>query len=345
MSATQYFYIELKNLPKEKKVYPFHLYVYNRKNDSYAPFLFANNPMTDTKKQFLEYIVEKGAILAIDYKQKKTFLHFTELLEKDLPGLQHSSQNHLIRAQKLAKGILESRIKEMGNFNFQISFNEAVNKNDFTNLIEWAKCEIMSFSVTISPTVSLAGNLAGTLMNGDNNVNRVVALSYQLAKLMAIMDEEALSDLVCAAFFHHLGLTQLDYEETRKKIVALSGTDRKDYESHPGLSLHILNKSTLELSERTKRIISDHHERADGSGFPSHKKDGEIDQLSLILGAASFIIDYSSGKITGNSEAINSVIRKIESKSMEAGLESSFGDTIVDILIGTIKDTNIKQAA
>lgn len=345
MSAIQYFYIELKHLPKEKKIYPFHLYVYNRKNESYAPFLFANNPMTDTKRQFLEYIIEKGAILAIDYKQKKTFLHFTQLFEKDLPGLQNSSQNHLVRSQRLAKGILENRIKDKGNFNFQDSFNEASNKNNFADFIEWAKCEIMSFPVTISPTVSLAANLAEILMSNDNSVNRVVALSYQLAKLMAVMDEESLSDLVCAAFFHHLGLTQLDYEETRKKIVALTGIDRKDYESHPGLSLHILSKSTLELSERAKRIIADHHERTDGTGFPLHKKDGEIDQLSLILGAASFIIDYSAGKITGNSEAINSVIKKIESKSMDAGLESSFGDTIVDILIGTIKDTNIKQAA
>lgn len=343
MSATDnYFFIDLEDLG-EKKILPYHLFVFNPSNDSVSPFLKANSPLIEDKKDFLEFILSKGGRLAVDRKQKKTFLTTHQVNEEDIESLQEKV--HALdekRAEKQRE--LEKQVNILGEMKFKEELLSSINDNDYLPMIERVRLETDAFSARVSHTVSLASYLCEDLLTEDNMVNRIVAVSYFMAKNCDMKDEETLGDLICAAFFSHIGMTQIDYNLGHKAHLEYNKSELKEYKKHPNLSHHLLNKSGVELSNRCMNIIFQHHERNDGSGFPMYKKGEHIDQLSLILGAVSHIFEYSEGKVTGTKTDLKSVIRNLKNKSFTAGLEFEFGDKIYESLVNII-NTEIEEEA
>jgi hypothetical protein len=210
-----------------------------------------------------------------------------------------------------------------------------------------ARKEIEVFALNISPTVSLAGYLAEQLLVEDNFTNRVVAISYFLTKNFDMTNEETLADIVCAGFFCHLGYTQLKHELSHKPELELSDEEKKELKKHPGYSHHLLLKSGVEISDRCKNIIFEHHERYDGTGYPNQKHSEFIDILALIIGCVTHILEYSGGKITGSKLPLALVINRLKNKTFSTGLEFEFGDKIYENLINlvNIQVTENKEAA
>jgi response regulator RpfG family c-di-GMP phosphodiesterase len=226
--------------------------------------------------------------------------------------------------------------------------NLPCNSDNFEKLIERARAEILTFSVTQTYTVSLAIKFAKQFLIKDNFLNRIVTTAYFTAKTLNINDEEALADVIVASYLLHLGFTQLPLTMVRKPQNSLFDEERKLYKKHTILANHLIKRGGLEISERCRNIIFDHHERYNGAGFPGEKYGESIELLSLLVGAVSHIFEFSSGKITGSKLAMKSVIISIKNKSFTPGLELEFGDKInecISNLINTekIEDNNIKQ--
>ncbi|ATH08294.1 hypothetical protein BIY24_10145 [Halobacteriovorax marinus] len=339
-----YFFIDIEHLG-DKKLFPYHLFVYNPNSDSTSPFLKANTPLVKDKLDFLEFILSKGGRLAVDKRQKNTFLTTHSYKEDDIEDLQEKV-HHLEEERERKIKELEKQTQILGEVKFKEELLGAIEDNDFSALIERVRLETDTFSVRVSHTVSLASYLCGLLLKEDNFINRIVAVSYYLAKNCDMKDEETLGDLICAAFFSHLGITQLDYKLGSKPHLEYNKAELKEYKKHPNLSHHLLTKSGVELSDRCMNIIFQHHERNDGSGYPMYKKGEHIDQLSLILGAVSHIFEYSQGKVTGTTTDLKTVIRNLKNKTFTAGLEFEFGDKIYESLTTIINtESNSDNAA
>jgi len=69
-----------------------------------------------------------------------------------------------------------------------------------------------------------------------------------------------------AGLFHDLGLTQLD-EEIVNKIEPLDQEEREHLQRHPLLGYRLLQKNP-QIPLDSLRLILEHHESADGSGYP-----------------------------------------------------------------------------
>ncbi|MBT3585725.1 MAG: hypothetical protein HN509_12545 [Halobacteriovoraceae bacterium] len=337
---------------KEDKIFPFHLHVYNPISGQYSEYLPANSPLTKAKIQFIEYLIEKGGELAVYKNQSKTFLRDRNFNEDEIPHLKKRELSYLEqkaedRAEKLAEIKKEDEERaEKGEppaFVFQATLAEAAENDDYTPLILSCREHLMAFSVNISHTVSLASYLGEVLLKKDTYINRIVALSFHLAKTCDLDGEEALADLVCAAFFAHLGHTQMNLAFSHTPQNKMNEKLKKSYEKHPGLAHHLLKKSGIELSDRTKFIIFEHHERWDGSGYPSMKVNTHIDSMALILGACSHIMEYTSGKITGEEVKLATMVTYLKEKSFQPGLEFEFGDFIYDNLENLLKPPKIKK--
>ncbi len=340
--SKRYFHIEFEML-KNKKIFPFHLYVFNPVNQNYSPFIFANSPLTGQKSQFLDMIVEKGGIIAIDEKQKKTFLRSQELKEEDVPSLKEPELTELEIKQKENQKELSNKLEKEGEFNFQAGLADCLKNDDFLPMIIRVKEEVQAFSMRINHTVSLSRHLCLELLNEDNFVNRIVAISYFLTKNCDMKDPQALADVICGAFFCHLGQTQMDFKLSHKPHNEFDYEEEKKYKKHPGLAQHILNKSKVELSGRCKVIISSHHERYDGSGYPTNRMGTHIDILALIVGAVSHIIEFSEGKVNGTKSPIKSVLRLMKNKVFTAGLEFEYGDTIYENIINILSENELQS--
>jgi len=340
--SEDFFLIQLSAI-EGKTLFPFHIYVYNPKSGYYAPFLWGNDPLTKPKFKVLHFIYNIGGGIAIRIDQKKTFMGALDLRVRDVPSLEALETHSLKVQQKKQKNDLK-KVNKLGEFKFQETFQKAVYEDDFMPLVERSRLEISAFSVTTSHSVSLARHLALELLWTDNFTNRIVSTAYQLAKLCNIGEEEALSDLICAAFFHHIGQTQMELSVLRTPSLRLIPAQLKKFRQHSGLSQHLLKKSGVDLTDRCRNIIIQHHERYDGSGFPEQTKGEHLDPLALVLGAVSHIFEYSMGRVTGDKTPMPTVIKAIKDNNLPPGLEIEFGQLVVDHLAYLIK-TEIKATA
>ena len=95
----------------------------------------------------------------------------------------------------------------------------------------------------------------------------VTVLALMLAKSLDMQEKEA-ADLGVAAMFHDIGKA----ENPQNKLVV-------DLHCEAGARIALSSG----LSERISKIILQHHEYMDGSGFPMHLREGKIDPLARVL--------------------------------------------------------------
>ncbi len=113
---------------------------------------------------------------------------------------------------------------------------------------------------------------------GMHPVN-VTVLSLLLGDALGL-SVEALHDLGTAAFLHDMGKTMLA-ERARWMHGGLSPADVDAYQGHVAHGVVLARR--LGLAQGAARAIAEHHEMADGSGFPRHIKGGEISMPGRIL--------------------------------------------------------------
>ena len=340
---TEYdFFIIDKEHLKEKKTFPFQLYIFNPAHKKYSMFLNGNRPLTKEHNEFLDYILERGGKLAILKNQRKTFLIAQETNASEIPSLKERELHPLEKERIMNMKLKEMYEEKRGAFSFQTEFELACQTDNFEAIIENARVEILTFSVTMSPTVSLALHLAKTHLEKDTFINRIVAVSYLLAKNCNIVDQDALADIICGSYFAHLGLTQTPLTIARTPYNTLPEKERSLFQKHTILGHHLIKKSQINLSERCKKVILDHHERAAGNGYPSMKYGDQIEMLSQIVGAVSHLFEYSSGKITGGKQSMKVIILAMKSKSFLPGLEFDFGEKVFQSIISLINTDKIE---
>lgn len=340
---TEYdFFIIDKVHLKEKRTFPFQLFIFNPAHKKYSMFLNGNRPLTKEHNDFLDYILERGGKLAVLKNQRKTFLIAQETDASEIPSLKERELHPLEKERIMNMKLKEMYDEKRGAFSFQTEFELASQTDNYEPIIENARMDILTFSVTISPTVSLALHLAKTHLEKDTYINRIVAVSYLLAKNSNIVDQDALADIICGAYFAHLGLTQTPLTIARTPYNTLPEKERTLFQKHTILGHHLIKKSQINLSERCKKVILDHHERAAGNGYPSMKYGDQIETLSQIVGAVSHLFEYSSGKITGGKQSMKTIILAMKSKSFLPGLEFDFGEKVFQSIITLINTDKIE---
>lgn len=340
--SKSFFIIEKKHIKLDiNAIYPFHLYVYNPNTKQSLMFLEANKPLASEKHQFLLEILLKGGKISISQSQKKTFLQDQGQKEEEIPGL-NTQTSHPLHDK-----VFENLKRKKQSLNSKKSVSDLIltqdNAPNAMGFISKAREEIMCLPFTVSHTVSLANYLAENLMDHDSFVNQVVALSYFITKSMGIDEHQALGEIVCAAFFCHLGHTQIDTNISRLPESDFTITQKGELKKHPGLTQHLLRKSEVLISERCNKIMYQHHERYDGNGFPEYKKATFIDPLALALSASTHILEYGHGLIHKGPMPLGKVINAIKNKESLPGLIIDFGPALTDAISFMMKPKVVEK--
>jgi HD-GYP domain-containing protein (c-di-GMP phosphodiesterase class II) len=346
LTEYDFFLIDKSHL-KGKKTFPFQLYVFNPLHKKYSLVLNGNRPLTKELDEFINYLLEKGGKLAILRNQRRTFLVAQEATVAEVPSLQEKELHPLEKERIMHIKLKEMYLEKNPGFSLQSAFETACETNDFNTIVDHARIDILTFSVTHSPTVSLALHMAKTFLEGDTHINRIVAVSYHLAKTMNIKDEAALSDIVCAAYLSHIGLTQIPLSYSRTPYLTLNEKEKSLFQKHTILGVHLIKKSHVDLSERCKRTILDHHEQVNGGGYPSMKNGDSIEQFAQIIGGISHLFEMSSSKINSASTSLKSIIYTMKGKNFMPGLQIDFDERVfeaITTLINTENDENRKAA-
>ncbi|ENM5935769.1 HD-GYP domain-containing protein [Vibrio mimicus] len=94
-----------------------------------------------------------------------------------------------------------------------------------------------------------------------------------------------IKELAFAALFHDIGKVRVPTAIVRKKT-RLTGPEENYLRLHTKYGIELANNIEI-FPESAKRVIEQHHELRDGSGYPLSMKGDEIDELAQIVAVAN----------------------------------------------------------
>lgn len=151
----------------------------------------------------------------------------------------------------------------------------SLNQESITGIIENLMEEVMSHSDTLVSLSEIGGTDESTL---DHSVNTTIYAIYLGIELG--YSRRDLLELAEGVLLHDVGKTMLNKQilfETRE----LTKEEFEYIKTHTTRGYDVLRKIP-HLSERTRRIALNHHERLDGSGYPNGLRGKEIPEFSRI---------------------------------------------------------------
>ncbi len=113
---------------------------------------------------------------------------------------------------------------------------------------------------------------------------------FSIAAAMCMENVNRISDIGVGAFLHDIGMALINIPPTHIEGEGLSEDDILRYRSHPELGVKVLRQHPR-ISAFVKAIVSQHHERMDGTGFPRGFRGSDIHLYSRIVACADV---YSS---------------------------------------------------
>lgn len=115
----------------------------------------------------------------------------------------------------------------------------------------------------------------------ESHIRFVEQKSVATARLLNVKEQD-IFEIRIAALLHDIGKTMLPDTVRIKFRPEMTSDEYQSYVLHPVFGKEMLGR--LKGFERVSKIIAQHHERVDGSGFPYRLREGEILPGALIIG-------------------------------------------------------------
>jgi len=148
------------------------------------------------------------------------------------------------------------------------------------------------------------------------------------------LDEKQIQSLKYASFLHDTGKVDIPVE-ILTKTTKLTPQEYNIIKKHPMKGAQILRP--LQVLKPVIPIIMHHHERYDGTGYPSRLKKGQIPEGARIMAVADAFEAMVYGRPYRERKNINAAIKEVKKKS-----GSQFDPKVVDAFLKIIKKFNTK---
>lgn len=118
-----------------------------------------------------------------------------------------------------------------------------------------------------------------------NDCVNLCAYTTLFAKILD-MDTAAARTAALAGLLSTIGMATLPKDLFTKPQSVWTHQDFEDYKRYPSQSVNLIKKNKVPLDPDVAKIIEQHRERTDGSGFPNASKGTQIHKLAKLLGIA-----------------------------------------------------------
>ena len=167
--------------------------------------------------------------------------------------------------------------------------------------------------------------------DGDTYSHCVNVCMYSLAMAGRIeMSADSVGALGTGALLHDIGLTKIDRDIVDKKDFERTPTEREIHRKHPELGADILRAGRA-LPEEVYRIVREHHERCDGSGYPLGLAHKDIHLLARITAVADVFDSLTSGRIGGRKLSFFAALKRMRDNMLER-IDETIWRQFVEIL-------------
>lgn len=157
------------------------------------------------------------------------------------------------------------------------------------NILTAPKISIEQAELIVNDMVDTAlteGDIAIHALNGNRSSDthyqhslNVTVLALMMAKSIEMTKEDARL-LGMAALFHDIGKVEITDKILMKKD-PLTTAEQSNFELHSEIGARMANE--VGLPNRIAQILLQHHEHADGSGYPNHLKAAQTDPIARLI--------------------------------------------------------------
>lgn len=142
-----------------------------------------------------------------------------------------------------------------------------------------------------NPSFKDVSDILESLKPGDSkHCMTVCMVSLLIAEEMQINYAAAHDKLVLGSLIHDVGLKHVPEAIRDKPKHLMTAEELSIYQEHPLLSVEIL-RGLKDIPSDVLLMISEHHENANGSGYPKKIRDLKISPLGRILSLADYFTD------------------------------------------------------
>lgn len=221
------------------------------------------------------------------------------------------------------------KVKKSRKFHeFKVDFNKKTNmlKDYYKKLID--KKEPLDPDSLLDQVSSLYSNHLTSLSVFDmlHNMRQIddttYAHSINVAIISRMMGEwldisgDELEALTLAGLVHDIGKCLID-PNVLTKPGPLTEEETQHIQKHPTLGLQVLTDSQSAVDERIRSAVLMHHERCDGSGYPSGLKGEQISDFAKIIAIADVYDAMTSNRCYRKGLCPFDVIATFERKGFE----------------------------
>ncbi len=212
--------------------------------------------------------------------------------------------------------LIESGIKSISQMNLIKQINEELSST-YTEL-ERAYLESIE---TLRYTVEAKDPYT------SGHSNRVAKYSELIGKYLGLSEQD-LKNLHIGGLFHDIGKIGIP-DSILLKDSSLTTDEYSQIKNHPAIGAHIL--CNARIFKDIIPIVKHHHEKYDGTGYPSQLKGNNIPYLARITTIADSFDAMSSKRNYRNELTIESIINEIE-KNKGFQFDPQISDIFLDIL-------------
>lgn len=225
------------------------------------------------------------------------------------------------------------------------------NKNDLAfdkfdqdmlmTIVEQATIGIKNLQLYEEQQKIVLGSIKSLVTLLDTRIPREYTHSPYFSRLVTAiaqqmhLDEKQIESLKYAGLLHDTGKVDIPLE-ILTKTGKLTPKEYRIIKCHPVKGAQILRP--LQMLKPVIPIIMHHHEKYNGTGYPSKLKKGQIPQGARIMAVADAFEAMVYGRPYRERKDINSAIKEIKKKS-----GSQFDPKVVEAFLRAIKKINLKK--
>jgi response regulator RpfG family c-di-GMP phosphodiesterase len=252
-----------------------------------VPRVLASRPQTViimiSGMQTIESAIESLRVGAFDYIMKPFDLRHVEL------AVRRASEHHrLLRARRVYENYLEDLISQRT-----------------TELHQALESVEDSYRMTLK---ALAAALETRDRDTHGHSERVVTFSLRLG-LELELDKEQLRALEFGALLHDIGKIGIP-DSILRKPAKLTDEEWEQMRQHPILGQSILRG--IKFLEGAARVVGQHHEKWDGSGYPCGLRGDEIDLNARVFAVADAFDAITSNRVYRSGKPYEAAVEELE---------------------------------
>lgn len=140
-----------------------------------------------------------------------------------------------------------------------------------------------------------------------------VVIANMLMVQMGWTATKLIEPVTSGAFFHDIGLKEVPSDLRFKERLEMNQDEIKAWEAHVGIGVHLLNSLNF-ISPDVLRIVQEHHEIPNGTGFPNHLRFDRMFPMSKVVSFANMLANdiFDHPAKDGKAFSVENLVQKID---------------------------------